>query len=133
MSYFLDTNMCIYYLKGKYPALLVKVLSLNPADIKIPAVVKAELIYGAEKSSRRDANLEKIMAFLSPFEIVPFGDSSTFSYGETRAFLDRAGLPIGPNDLLIAATVLSERGILITNNIKEFERIPGLLLENWTM
>lgn len=133
MSYFLDTNMCIYFLKGTYPVLLSKILSLHPSDIKIPAVVKAELIYGAEKSLKRDENMEKVLAFLVPFEIMPFEDSSTFHYGKIRASLEKSGAPIGPNDLLIAATVLAENGILVTNNTIEFSRISELRLENWTI
>ena len=131
MNYFLDTNTCIYFLKGTYPALLTKMLSLRPADIKIPAIVKAELVYGAEKSLKRDENLDKIMAFLLPFEIVPFGDSSVLHYGKIRLLLEKSGTPAGPNDLFIAATVLAVNGILVTNNRKEFSRIPGLRLENW--
>ena len=131
MSYFLDTNMCIYFLKGTYPVLLPKILSLHPSEIIIPAVVKAELIYGAEKSLKRDENIRKITAFLLPFEIAPFGDSATFHYGKIRTSLEKSGMLIGPNDLFIAATVLAENGILVTNNIKEFSRIPGLRLENW--
>lgn len=131
MSYFLDTNMCIYFLKGTYPQILSKMLSFHPSKIKIPAVVKAELIYGAEKSAKRDENIEKVSAFLLPFEIVPFNGDAAVIYGEIRAELERAGTPIGPNDLLIAASVLAENGVLVTNNMKEYRRVPGLRLENW--
>lgn len=132
MKYFLDTNTCIYFLKGIYPSLLAKMLSVQPSDIKIPAVVKAELIYGVEKSVRRNENMETLAAFLLPFEVAPFADSAAACYAKIRAQLEKLGLPIGPNDLLIAATVIAEQGILVTNNTKEFSRIPELNLENWT-
>ena len=131
MKYFLDTNMCIYYLKGAHPPLLTKMRSHNPDDIKIPAIVKAELVYGAEKSVHHKENLEKVNAFLLPFEIVPFGDAAASAYGKIRAGLEKAGSPIGPNDLLIAAAVLAENAILVTNNEREFNRVSGLLMENW--
>ena len=132
MSYFLDTNICIYFLKGTYPGLLSKIMSFQPADIKIPAIVKAELLYAVEKSSKRDENLNKVSAFLMPFEIAAFGDLAAVHYGQIQVSLKKSGTPIGPNDLLTAATVIAEKGILVTNNIKEFSRIPGLSLENWT-
>jgi len=132
MSYFLDTNICIYFLKGTYPGLLSKIMSFQPADIKIPAIVKAELLYAVEKSSKRDENLNKVSAFLMPFEIAAFGDFAAVHYGQIKTSLKKSGTTIGPNDLLTAATVIAEKGILVTNNIKEFSRIPGLSLENWT-
>ena len=131
MNYYLDTNICVYFLKGLYPALLSKILSLHPSDIKIPAIVKAELFYGAEKSAKREENIQKITAFLSPFEIAPFGNSAAIYYSQIRSSLEKSGSLIGPNDLLIAATTLAENGILVTNNTKEFSRIPELRIENW--
>ena len=133
MSFYLDTNICIYFLKGTYPTLLTKMLTLRPSDIKIPAIVKAELIYGAEKSIKRDENLEKVSSFLLPFEIIPFDDDAADYYGFIRADLEKKGTPIGPNDLLIASTALSKDGILVTNNTKEFERVQNLRLENWIL
>jgi len=131
MTYFLDTNMCVYYLKGVYPIIISKLLSLKPIDVKIPSIVKAELLYGVEKSVQRDNNVQKIEAFLLPMEIIPFGNSAAIQYGRIRAALEKSGMVIGPNDLIIAATVLAENGILVTNNVKEFNRIPELRLENW--
>ena len=132
MIYCLDTNICIYFLTGKYPSLLSKILSFNPNDIKIPAIVKAELLHGTEKSAKREENKSKIATFLLPFEIVPFDAIAAVHYGSIKAILEQASKPIGPNDLLIAATVLSLNAILVTNKIKEFSRIEGLNLENWT-
>lgn len=100
---------------------------------EIPSIVKAELIYGAMKSVKRSENLEKIKRFLMPFEIIPFDENAAYYYGEMRAALEKNGTIIGPNDLVIASTVLSQNGILITNNVKEFSRVLGIQLENWTI
>ena len=131
MKYFLDTNICIYYLKGMYPGIVKKLLSKNPEDIKIPSIVKAELFYGAEKSESKSKTKEKIIEFLLPFEIVGFNDEATEVYGKTREYLEKKGMIIGPNDLILASTVLSQNGTLITNNVKEFKRIKELKIENW--
>lgn len=131
MKYYLDTNICVYYIKGKYPKLLEKLLSKHPNDIKIPAIVKAELIYGAQKSERKKKNEEVIRKFLLPFEIIAFGDKQSEIYGKIRADLEKKGKIIGPNDLLIASIVLSEDGILVTNNEKELKKVKELKIENW--
>ena len=131
MKYYLDTNICVYYIKGKYPKLLEKLLSKHPNDIKIPAIVKAELIYGAQKSERKEKNEEVIREFLLPFEIIAFGDKQSEIYGKIRADLEKKGKIIGPNDLLIASIVLSEDGILVTNNEKELKKVNELKIENW--
>ena len=133
MTYSLDTNICIYFLKGKYPALLTKMLSLSPNDVKIPAIVKAELLHGAEKSQKADENKSKIISFLLPFEIIPFDDAASLHYAKIKAALETTGKIIGPNDLIIAATTLAKNATLITNNTKEFSRIKTLRLENWTL
>ena len=133
MNYFLDTNICIYFLSGKYPGLFKKLFSRNPNDIKIPVIVKAELLYGAEKSIKREDNISKITAFLLPFEIIPFDDASAAFYGKIRAKLETTGMMIGPNDLIIAATALSKNAVLVTNNTNEFIRVEGLNLEDWTV
>jgi len=130
--YFLDTNICIYYLTGKFPKLKKKLLSYNPEMIAIPAVVKAELLYGAEKSKRRKENLEKINEFLHPFQIHGFSDSESKIYASVRTKLEKEEELIGSNDLLIVSIVLSHDGVLITNNTKEFRRVKGLQVENWT-
>ena len=131
MTYYLDTNTCIYFLTGKYPMLLTKMMSHSLNDIKIPAIVKGELLHGAEKSLKREENINKISAFLLPFEIVPYDSAGADCYGKIKAMLEKNGMLIGPNDLLIAATVLAQNAVLITNNTKEFSRIEGLRLENW--
>lgn len=131
MKYFLDTNICVYYLKGMYPGIVENLLSKNPEDIKIPSIVKAELLYGAEKSQTKDKTREKIYEFLFPFEIVGFNDDAAEIFGKMREYLEKKGMIIGPNDLILASTVLSFNGTLITNNVKEFKRIKELKIENW--
>ena len=130
--YFLDANTCIYYLKGKFPNIRTRILALSPDEIKIPSVVKAELLLGAYKSNHREGNLEKIEAFLQPFEIMSFDDLVCYVYAEIRARAESSGKIVGPNDLIIAATTKFHNGTLVTNNIREFSMIEGLGLENWT-
>lgn len=131
--WFLDTNTCIYFLNGTHSSVRDRLLSTPPVDISIPAIVKAELLVGASKSNQHDVVLEKVNRFLEPFDIVPFDDGATLIYASIRATLESQGNIIGPNDLLIAATVLYHNGILVTNNVREFGRVPGLKLENWVL
>ena len=132
MTYFLDTNICIYYLKGLYPDLPDRLHSHQVSKIKIASIVKAELLYGALNSKKKVDNIDKVENFLLPFEIINFDDKAARIYAEVRLALKKMGAPIGPNDLIIAATVIAKEGILVTNNEQEFSRVPRLCLENWT-
>ena len=132
MKYYLDSNICIFYLRGRNIELRNKVDSFDKTLIKIPAVVKGELLTGAMKSARRDRNIAEVMSFLADYEIVPFDDDSAWTYGEIKSALELKGQPIGYNDTIIAATVLAHNGILITNNTREFMRVEGLECEDWT-
>ena len=129
--WFLDTNICIYFLKGEYPGITEHLCRKHPSDIKIPAIVEAELRFGVEKSMRKSMNQRKLSQFLSPYQIIPFDSKASLSYAALRLQLQTGGTPIGANDMLIAATVLSRDGILVTANAKEFSRVRGLKLENW--
>jgi len=100
--------------------------------LRIPAIVAAELVHGAEKSANAANNMEQVKKFLMPFEIAPFDILAAYSYGKIRSSLEKRGEIVGPNDLIIAATVLSQNGILVTNNTKEFARVENLALEDWT-
>lgn len=131
MIRFLDTNICIYFLKGVYPQIRTRLLGHGPEDIKIPSVVMAELFYGAAKSAKQRENKNLITQFLEPFEIVPFDDAAALCYADIRSQTEGKGTPVGPNDLIIAATVVSQDGILVTNNLREFQRISQLAIENW--
>jgi len=133
MNYFLDTNICVYFLKGLYPSVLENIQNTNPNNIKIPSIVKAELLYGAEKSQNKTKNLTNINRFLEPFEIISFDDDCSIIYSKIRSTLELKGTVIGPNDYIIAATTVAKNGILVTNNTKEFQRIKNLKIKNWTM
>jgi len=130
--YFLDTNTCIYFLNGKYESLRAKILATPPNEIAIPAIVKAELLLGAYKSQKKKENVEKVEKLLQPFAVVPFCDLISYVYADIRNETEKVGEKGGPNDLLIAAIVKFHDGILVTNNVKEFQRIKGLKIENWT-
>jgi len=131
MKYFLDANICIYFLKGTHPDLARKLLSHNPDHIRIPSIVKAELLYGALKSQKMKENMERIEQFLLPFKVVPFGDEEANGYARIRSTLEKNGTPIGPNDFIVAATTMENDGVLVTNNEKEFKRVKHLKVENW--
>jgi tRNA(fMet)-specific endonuclease VapC len=105
---------------------------IDPADIFLCSIVKAELYYGAYKSARPSANLALIEQLASDFQSLPFDDLDAESYGRIRADLARQGRMIGPNDLLIAAIALRRQMTFVTNNTKEFSRVNGLILDDWT-
>ncbi len=100
-------------------------------SIHISSITQAELIFGAEKSERRSANVAKLSDFLAHLTVLPWDSEAALQYGKLRTQLERAGTPIGNMDMLIAAHVLSLRAKLVTNNTKHFEKIPRLKLENW--
>ena len=131
MNYFLDTNICIYFLKGLYPNIKEMIEQTPPENIKIASIVKAELLFGVENSSRKKRNFESLHKFLLPFEIIPFDDKATDFYSRIRFDLAKKGKLIGPNDLILASTVLAYEGILVSNNITEFARVKNLNVENW--
>ncbi len=133
MNYYLDTNICIYFLKGQNIKLKQNILSKNPNNIKIPSVTKAELLYGAEKSQQKNDNIEKVNQFLFPLELIGFNDKECIEYSKIRSKLEKKGEIIGPNDLMIAAIVKANNGILITNNTKEFARVKGLKIMDWSL
>ena len=128
--YVLDTNTLIYFFKGmgNVPN---KFLTIPPKEIAIPAIVIYELEYGIAKSSspkKRQAQLNEICSLVN---ILPFGDKEALSSATIRAKLEKKGTPIGPYDILIAGTALEHQGVLVTNNLKEFSRVPKLKTENW--
>ena len=106
-------------------------LSADPSTIWLCAVVKAELFFGAMKSSRIPENLALLDELFADFESVSFDDAAARKYGEIRSDLTRKGTPIGPNDLMIAAIALVHEFILITHNTREFKRVTGLKVEDW--
>lgn len=131
MRYLLDTNICIYLIKKKPASVIERLLSLDVSDVGISSVTLAELEYGISKSNRREQNRDALAGLLAPLEIAAFDDRAAQRYGNLRADLERRGLTIGAMDMLIAAHALSLSAILVSNNTREFERIPSLKLENW--
>lgn len=130
LHYMLDTNICIYVIKDR-PAGLRQRFSEFVDQLCISTITLAEPCYGAENSARRVQNLNTIEQFGSRLEILPFSPNAAAHYGQIRAALARVGRPAGGNDILIGAHARSESLILVTNNVREFERMPGLQVENW--
>lgn len=131
MKYLLDTDVCIYMMKQR-PAKLVKRLTgLAPGDVGISSITLSELHYGVEKSAQPSRNREALEAFLIPLEVADFGPTAAEHYGKVRAVLTKKGTPIGGNDLFIAGHALALGVPLVTNNVREFRRVPGLKVENW--
>lgn len=131
MQYLLDTNICIYLIKQKPRSVLDRLRTLSVADIGISSISLAELEYGVFKSSRPEQNNEALQAFIAPLAIMPFDDRAACRYGEIRAHLEKQGQVIGAMDMLIAAHASSLALTLVTNNTAEFNRIPGLAVDNW--
>ena len=127
----LDTNICIYIIRKKPVEVLERITELSFADIGISSITLAELEYGVAKSSRPQQNRLALNAFLAPIEIAPFDARAAAHYGEIRCLLEKKGKVIGAMDMLIASHAGSMPVTLVTNNIREFKRIPDLQIENW--
>jgi tRNA(fMet)-specific endonuclease VapC len=129
--YLLDTNACIRILNGTSASLAQRLRFVPRTQIRLSSVVKAELLYGARKSGRIADNLRLLEAFFGNVATLPFDDRCAEEYGVIRAELERAGTPIGPNDVLIAATARAHGAVLVTNNVREFSHVAGLRIEDW--
>jgi tRNA(fMet)-specific endonuclease VapC len=130
LQYMLDTDVCIYVIKN-YPAELRERFNRLAEQLCISSITLAELHYGAEKSGRRLHNLQAIEHFAARLEVLPFTSKAAAHYGQIRAELERAGTPCGPHDMQIGAHARSEGLTVVTNNIREFARMPGVRTENW--
>ena len=130
IKYLLDTNIVIYVMK-KRPIEVMSIFNENANRMAISSITFSELQYGAEKSARVPENLNAIEEFTSLIDILPYTAKASMHYGNIRASLERLGQTIGVNDLHIAAHARSDGLVLVTNNMGEFSRVPGLLLENW--
>lgn len=133
MIYLLDTNVCIHLLNEKHPVILQRLKQHSPVDIAICSVVKAELLYGARRSQRVEANLQLLKVFFAPLQSLAFDDNCAEHYGQIHADLLSQGKPIGPNDTLIAAIARAHNATLITHNTSEFSRVAGLRIEDWEL
>jgi tRNA(fMet)-specific endonuclease VapC len=129
--FLLDTNVCIHVLNNSSPAVVTRFTAESPATLRLCSVVKAELLFGARKSNRVAKVLSSLDRFYKPLVSHPFDDECAHEYGRIRADLDRAGTPIGGNDLMIAAIARRHDLTLVTHNVDEFARVVGLAVEDW--
>ena len=131
MRYFLDTNICVYVINGRMLQVRERLLKENPSDVCISSICVGELAYGAAKSNFPAKNSKAMKVFCSNFQVLPFDDEDAAAFGYIRANLERRGCPIGPYDMQIAAQALAKKLTLVTNNVREFERVPSLKIDNW--
>lgn len=130
LKYMLDTNIVIYVIKRR-PMEVLEVFNAHAGQMCISSITLAELLHGVEKSSMITKNLRKVEDFVSRLEVLPYENTAASHYGDIRTNLEKKGTVIGVNDLHIAAHARSEGLILVSNNVREFERVEGLRLENW--
>jgi tRNA(fMet)-specific endonuclease VapC len=130
LEYMLDTNICIYVIKNR-PAALRERFDQLAERLCISTITLGDLRYGVEKSGRRAQNLRAVEQFAARLEVMPFSAKAATHFGQIRAELEQAGTPCGVYDTLIAAHARSEGLLLVTDNIREFQRIPGLRVDNW--
>lgn len=130
LRYLLDTNICIDVIKARPPSMLES-FNRHAGHMAISAITLSELLHGVEKSAAPERNLAAVENFCSRLDVLPYGPKASLHYGQIRTALERRGTPIGVNDLHIAAHARSEGLTLVSNNLGEFERVEGLLLENW--
>ena len=131
MHYLLDTNICIYLIKKRPLQVLKRFRQHSPQDVAISTITLFELEYGVEKSQYSQRSKDALAKFLLPLNLINLDRSSAVEAANIRAQLEKKGMPIGPYDLLIAGLARSQNMTLVTNNIKEFERVVNLHLENW--
>lgn len=131
LKYLLDTNIIIYTIRNR-PTQVRKLFKQHKDQICISTITLGELVFGAEHSQQVERNLADIEAMTSRLEVLPFDNNAAYHFGQIRAELYRAGQPIGPYDMMLAGQARTSGLILVTNNVKEFIRVPGLILENWT-
>jgi tRNA(fMet)-specific endonuclease VapC len=133
VTYLLDTNVCIRYMNGRAPGVLRRLQALQPVEVVVCSVVKAELFYGAQRSHDPARSLAVQQQFLQPYHSLPFDDAAAEVAGSLRAQLAQSGTPIGPYDLQIAAIALANGCTVVTHNVREFGRVPDLAIEDWEL
>jgi len=131
VKFLLDSNTCIQFLNDSHAGVKRQLLAHHPADLALCSVVKAELLYGAYRSARVAANLQRLETFFAPMRCLPFDDACIHTYGQLRAVLVSKGVTIGANDMLIAAIALTHKLTVVTHNTREFARVEGLALADW--
>jgi tRNA(fMet)-specific endonuclease VapC len=130
LKFMLDTNICIFTIKNR-PAVVREAFKRHHGQMCISTITLMELIYGAEKSSYPERNLAEVESFAARLEVLSYDQAAAAHSGQLRAELARAGTPVGPYDQMIAGHARSQGLILVTNNVREFERVPGLRIEDW--
>lgn len=130
LKYMLDTNIVIYVIKHK-PAEVRKRFNSVFSQICVSSITVAELVYGAENSAQPEHNLMVVENFFSRLQVLDYGTDAAIQYGNIKAYLKKLGQLISDNDLHIAAHARSKGLIIVTNNTKEFNRVPALQVENW--
>ncbi len=130
LKYLLDTNIVIYVIKNR-PLSVLKTFNQNQGRMAISSITLAELAHGVEKSSNPGRNMSVVEDIVSRLEVLPYDERAAWHYGLIRTALERQGTPIGVNDLHIAGHARSLGLVIVTNNLREFERVPGISLENW--
>ena len=130
LKYMLDTNICIFTIKNR-PERVREAFKRHSGQLSISTVTLMELIYGAEKSANPERNLADVEGFAARLEVLPYDAQAAAHSGQLRAELARIGKPIGPYDQMIAGHARAQGLILVTNNLREFERVPGLRVEDW--
>jgi tRNA(fMet)-specific endonuclease VapC len=128
--YALDTNSVSYFLKGR-GRVAQRLLAEPPANVGLPSVVLYELEYGASRSQAPSDLKARLDALLRLLQVLPFAEAEARAAARIRAELERQGKPIGPMDVLVAATAVAHQAVLVTHNTKEFRRVPGLHVEDW--
>ena len=131
LKYLLDTNIVIFTMKNR-PQQVKRRFEQHQGQMGISAVTLGELVFGAEHSTQVERNLADIEALAARLEVLPFEEKAAYHFGQIRAALYRTGQPIGPYDMMIAGQARAFGLKLVTNNVKEFERVPGLLYEDWS-
>lgn len=131
MTYMLDTNICIYAIKNKPEQVLRRLHGNLNKGLCISTITLAELVHGTEKSENPEKNRTALLQFLSILDILPFDGGAAAEYGSLCAYLQKQGIPIGTMDMLITGHARAEGLVLVTNNVREFERVPNLEIENW--
>lgn len=130
--FLLDTNICIYGVKNSYPALTKRLLTIPPSEIYISAITIGELEYGCSKSKWGDRSRNVMNMFLAAYSVLPFTREDAVLFGKLRAILASEGHPIGPYDIQIAAQGIARGLTVVTHNVGEFSRVPGIKVEDWT-
>jgi tRNA(fMet)-specific endonuclease VapC len=131
LRYLLDTNVCVDYLSGRFPSVVRRIQQARPEDLATSSLVAAELRYGAEKSRQPARNHARLDLLLAEVAVLDFDLQAASAYGALRARLEARGRPIGAHDMLVAAQAIAAGLVLVTDNVREFARVKGLVVENW--